>query len=611
MLLARPGSRQLGEQGAHRRVPVGQDPDIAVPAGERDRLGQRAEGAGVIAAGGQRERPQRLDLDDAAGPALAGRGVEQPPQQGECRAGVVSGEQHPGQHQIGRLPRVIWLVVWAETSSRCPLGGRVDVALGQQQARPLRWHRVEQGDHLRTQPGLPGLAHRLPGPGRVTVRLPDPGHDSQAGGQRQGEGKLPAQRDPAGGVVKGGGQVVPLVQDLGQAHVRRAREGWLAALTEGVQRLPVGRQRRIQVALGALHLAQIVPNAHGEKASEERADGPPLGEHLGQAALGWLEPAVQPVRHRPVPVHEGAHEPVVLAQVGEGLPVVAGREGGIAAKPRERGAQERDPGADIGQHAIALWRSEGRFIWFVAADRKGALGVVEQGLECLGLEPLGGGVRLGQAQARAGAYRLRGQRRKPAAQGRALAAAEQLLHVPLHQPRGPGGVPGRQRVPHRVIGQVMLLAPGGRGPVQRLHPAGLLSPQPGAQQIGEQVVVAPPAAYLIQRHQKQARPLDVGQHRLAAGPSGDRITQLARQPLQHGGLQEERAHLPGLAVQDLIGQVVQHEAVAAAERRREPGRIGVPPQRQPGQLQPRRPPLGAGHQRLRRHGRQVRPRRFG
>ena len=50
--------------------------------------------------------------------------------------------------------------------------------------------------------------------------------------------------------------------------------------------------------------------------------------------------------------------------------------------------------------------------------------------------------------------------------------------------------------------------------------------------------------------------------------------------------------------------------MAAAERRHEPGRIRVSPQRQSGQLQPRRPPLGAGYQRLRRHGRQARPRRL-
>ena len=88
--------------------------------------------------------------------------------------------------------------------------------------------------------------------------------------------------------------------------------------------------------------------------------------------------------------------------------------------------------------------------------------------------------------------------------------------------------------------------------MQLLHPAGLLLLQAGAEQIGEQMVVAPPAAHLIQRHQEQARPLDVVQHRLATGPAGDRVTQLAGQPLQHRGLQQERTHLPGLAVEDLI-----------------------------------------------------------
>ena len=106
-----PAGGQLGEQGAHRRPLVGEHPHVAVRAGEHDRLGQRADGAGVIAVGGQRKRPQRLDLDDAADPALVGRGAEQPLQQRERRAGVVLGEQHPGQHQISRLARVIWLVV--------------------------------------------------------------------------------------------------------------------------------------------------------------------------------------------------------------------------------------------------------------------------------------------------------------------------------------------------------------------------------------------------------------------------------------------------------------------------------------------------------------------
>jgi Phosphotransferase enzyme family len=59
------------------------------------------------------------------------------------------------------------------------------------------------------------------------------------------------------------------------------------------------------------------------------------------------------------------------------------------------GAQERDPRGDIGQHAHRP--PGGVRIRFVAVDRKGALGVIEQGLEFFQLEAHGGAVRLGQA----------------------------------------------------------------------------------------------------------------------------------------------------------------------------------------------------------------------
>ena len=111
-------------------------------------------------------------------------------------------------------------------------------------------------------------------------------------------------------MVKGGGQLVPLVQNLGQAHVRQAQGCCLAALADRGQCLPVGLQRRIQVAPGALHLAQVVADAHGQEATEEpgaarygaenlrglaaypadrRVRRPPLGEHFCQAGLGWPE----------------------------------------------------------------------------------------------------------------------------------------------------------------------------------------------------------------------------------------------------------------------------------------------------------------------------------
>jgi hypothetical protein len=71
--------------------------------------------------------------------------------------------------------------------------------------------------------------------------------------------------------------------------------------------------------------------------------------------------------------------------------------------------------------------------------------------------------------------------------------------VPLEQPGRPGGLPGGQGVAHGVVGQAMLLLPGGGVAVQRRHPLGPLARQTGAEQVGEQLVVAPPATHLVQR----------------------------------------------------------------------------------------------------------------
>jgi hypothetical protein len=67
-----------------------------------------------------------------------------------------------------------------------------------------------------------------------------------------------------------------------------------------------------------------------------------------------------------------------------------------------------------------------------------------------------------------------------------------------------------------VVDQPMRLVPGGRGPVQPRHPLGLLLSEAGAEQVGEQLVVAPPTSLLVQRHQEQVSPLDLLQQLLVA-----------------------------------------------------------------------------------------------
>ena len=132
------GGDQPAQQRGHRRALVGEDPDIALGAGQRERLSQGIHRGGFLAAGRQRQRPQRAGFDDAAGPVLADRSRVQPVQQRECLAGLALGEQDPGQHEVPGLAGVVRLVVRAESGLLRPPGGSGQVALGQQQPRPLR-----------------------------------------------------------------------------------------------------------------------------------------------------------------------------------------------------------------------------------------------------------------------------------------------------------------------------------------------------------------------------------------------------------------------------------------------------------------------------------------
>jgi hypothetical protein len=83
--------------------------------------------------------------------------------------------------------------------------------------------------------------------------------------------------------------------------------------------------------------------------------------------------------------------------------------------------------------------------------------------------------------------------------------------------------------------------------------------------LGEEMVIAVPAAFLIERYHEQAGPLDPFQHRLAARTAGHRVAQFAAQPVEHGRLEQEVADVGGEPLENLLGQVVEHVPVAAAE----------------------------------------------
>ena len=81
------GRDQPDQQRGHRRALVGEDPDVALWAGQRQSRGQGVHRRGLLAAGRQGQRPQRAGLDEAACPVLGCRRRVQPIQQGSAWPG--------------------------------------------------------------------------------------------------------------------------------------------------------------------------------------------------------------------------------------------------------------------------------------------------------------------------------------------------------------------------------------------------------------------------------------------------------------------------------------------------------------------------------------------
>ena len=134
--------------------------------------------------------------------------------------------------------------------------------------------------------------------------------------------------------------------------------------------------------------------------------------------------------------------------------------------------------------------------------------------------------------------------------------------------------------------------PAGGGPVQRGHLVRRGAAQFQLQQVGEHLVVAEPGPARVHRDHERVGLLQVLQHALAAAGPGQQVGELAVDPLQHRGSQQQQPHLLPLPVQHLGQQVLRHRPLTAGELLGEPLRIGVPGQRQRGQPQPGRPPLG-------------------
>ena len=141
------------------------------------------------------------------------------------------------------------------------------------------------------------------------------------------------------------------------------------------------------------------------------------------------------------------------------------------------------------------------------------------------------------------------------------------------------------------------LIPRARSPVQLRHVSGLLVLKTRAQHVCKEMVIAIPAAAVVEWNHEQVASLQRLQHRFAAVLAGDGIAQRAAEPVEDRGLQQEAADLIGLALQDLFDQVVDDVAIVAGEAGDEAGDVVSPLHRERRQLERGDPAFGAALQR--------------
>ena len=181
---------------------------------------------------------------------------------------------------------------------------------------------------------------------------------------------------------------------------------------------------------------------------------------------------------------------------------------------------------------------------------------------------------------------------EPPLQGCGPASPVGLQPEFLHQAGGLIDVSGGHGVLQRVLIHAVARIPCGGASLQHRDQLRTLAFQLRQEHVTEQVVVAVPLPPLVQRHQQQVGPGQIGQRRRGSGPVQHRLAQRPAHPLQHRGPGQEGPLPRGDPGQELRLHVLADEPVIPGDGdRRGPGRAAFP-QAQRREIQPDRPSLG-------------------
>ena len=151
---------------------------------------------------------------------------------------------------------------------------------------------------------------------------------------------------------------------------------------------------------------------------------------------------------------------------------------------------------------------------------------------------------------------------------------------------GEGVADGRVRL--SLLGEPLV-----RALVELGDEPGLALRELGAEQIGEELVVAVPLAAVVERNQEEVRALELRQARRRATPPGHRVAERSRERVEDRGLEQEVPLARVQRAENDLGQVVDDVAVRAVEGGYEPVRIGALTQGERREVDPGGPALGA------------------
>ena len=175
------GPDQPGQQRGHRRSLVGEDPDIALRAGQREHVGEGVRRVGVLAAGGQRQRRSARPRSRCrADPGRPPRRTAGPAARAPRRAAAGPAAPGPAPGIPARAGSAVHLrrAGQSRESTARPRPRRPGPAA----AGPAAPGPDEQASRHRR--GMLGFADRLQRSGRIAGGLPDPGQRHPARGRR-------------------------------------------------------------------------------------------------------------------------------------------------------------------------------------------------------------------------------------------------------------------------------------------------------------------------------------------------------------------------------------------------------------------------------------------